>query len=391
MRKTVMSWVAFAGVAMAQVPQTVLFQGTMSGSGGPVNELKTLSVDLCDAATAGTCTQVFTGDVMVQNGAFVLDLGSPSLPLPAFDRPMWAKLTVAGEVLSNRVALAAAPYALRAAVADSARVAWKADTSSKAGLASLAKLATHSLSADAALLADTAKAVRGTVLGGYVRKLENDSNQISTVGTINADTITLQLKQSMADSAVQIVSEHHTATVTKQGYVRLQPDSAALGATWSSPLDGGGGRIEIGSTTIYMGVGSGSPSRSNRRSVSLKDSIVIEQYTGAAGVSTSRRLVLGDSLELIRKVGTATTALSLSGTAIKTTAPSIEVLPVSGGGALRLKPSTALPSCSASTAGMVVVADHSTVGTAQTLVICLDGGGSVYGWKAIPLAAWGNP
>jgi hypothetical protein len=116
---------------------------------------------------------VFTGDVMVQNGAFVLNLGSPSLPLPAFDRPMWAQLTVAGEVLSNRVALVAAPYALRAAVADSARLAWKADTSSRAGLAGLAQLATRAFSADTALLADhavvadtssIAKSARGVVL-----------------------------------------------------------------------------------------------------------------------------------------------------------------------------------------------------------------------------------
>lgn len=135
-----------AALAQAEVPSSVLFQGYLASNGTPLNGAQTLLVKACDALVDGNCKTVFNDKVQASNGYYSALLQN----LPAMDKPYWLEVASNGSLLPDRIALTATPYALRAAVADSATGAVRAGSALTAGTAS------HATSATSASLADSA-------------------------------------------------------------------------------------------------------------------------------------------------------------------------------------------------------------------------------------------
>ncbi|MGE0400498.1 MAG: hypothetical protein AB7T06_27550 [Kofleriaceae bacterium] len=114
-----------AGTAFA-VPQTVSFTARITDTdGNAATGPLSLKVTLFDAESAGTLVWEEThANVPVDNGLVYLNLGSIApttngLGPAIFDgRPLFAELTVDGDVMSPRIPIATVPYATRAEVAD---------------------------------------------------------------------------------------------------------------------------------------------------------------------------------------------------------------------------------------------------------------------------------
>ena len=118
--------VIVAAVATAQVPRTMSFQGVLADQAGNLAAGSfTITVKLYDALTATVPIYTEThANVVVVRGIYNLMLGSVT-PFPstlAFDRAYFLGVTVnGGAEMAPRIPLAAAPYALYAAVAEQAR------------------------------------------------------------------------------------------------------------------------------------------------------------------------------------------------------------------------------------------------------------------------------
>jgi hypothetical protein len=119
--------VALGARAALAVPNTVSFTARITDpvTGQPVTGPLTLKVAVFDAATAGTMVWEEThAGVPVANGLVYTSLGgvdsvNNGLDGAVFDgRPLFAELTVDGDVLSPRIPIEAVPYAVRSAVAD---------------------------------------------------------------------------------------------------------------------------------------------------------------------------------------------------------------------------------------------------------------------------------
>lgn len=113
---SVLSW--------GQIPQTISYQGFLSGvDGNPVaDNTYTLIFKLYEAASSGTALWTESQQVVVYKGLFSVILGSNTpLALP-FDKPYWLGITVGSTPeLAPRIELTASAYSLNArAVADSA-------------------------------------------------------------------------------------------------------------------------------------------------------------------------------------------------------------------------------------------------------------------------------
>jgi hypothetical protein len=108
------------------VPNTVSFTARVTdAAGGPVTGPLTVRVALYDGPTAGTMLWEETHrDVPVADGLVYASLGAVDpinngLGGTVFDgRPIYAELTVNGDVLSPRIPIESVPYAVRSAVAD---------------------------------------------------------------------------------------------------------------------------------------------------------------------------------------------------------------------------------------------------------------------------------
>ena len=113
---------AFAGVAVAQVPQTLHFQGYLTTSTGvPVNAATAITFRLYDAASGGNLLWSETHDpVNVANGNYQVVLGSVQpFGLP-FDAQYFLGVAVGADAeMAPRQALSSAGYAMRSIVADS--------------------------------------------------------------------------------------------------------------------------------------------------------------------------------------------------------------------------------------------------------------------------------
>lgn len=109
----------------AQMPRTISYQGVLTQPNGTLvpDNTYAITIALYDNLTAPT--PVFSEahpSVVVVRGLFNLIIGSQT-PLPstlAFDRAYFLGVTVNGTEMAPRTPLTAAPYALRAAVADQA-------------------------------------------------------------------------------------------------------------------------------------------------------------------------------------------------------------------------------------------------------------------------------
>jgi len=109
------------GTSVADVPQTMSYQGVLSdGSGVPVPDgTYNLTFRLYSVAIGGTSLWGETQTLFVEGAIFNAILGSvTTLNLP-FDNPYWLGVSVdGGAELTPRVALAAAPYAFRTRYGD---------------------------------------------------------------------------------------------------------------------------------------------------------------------------------------------------------------------------------------------------------------------------------
>lgn len=93
------------------------FEGRLTDtSGKPVEGAVTLKIEVFDAAAGGNLVWQETKSVTARRGIFQTTL-SPPISV-TFDETYWAEVTYAGKVMSPRLQLAAAPYAMRAGIAD---------------------------------------------------------------------------------------------------------------------------------------------------------------------------------------------------------------------------------------------------------------------------------
>lgn len=115
------SWLLAVGLTQAQVPRTINYQGYLTTpSGAPVNNPALQMVfNLYNVAASGSALHTETQTVVVTNGVFNVLLGSvATLTLP-FDVPYYLGVTPGADAeMTPRQALAASPYAIRAASAD---------------------------------------------------------------------------------------------------------------------------------------------------------------------------------------------------------------------------------------------------------------------------------
>lgn len=113
---------AVCGLAVAEVPQTISYQGVLKNSDGTpaADGTYVITFRLYDADSAGTMLWDEADSVLVHQGVFNVVLGkADTLGLP-FDETYWLALEVnGGGEMSPRVEMTAAPYTFRAAVADS--------------------------------------------------------------------------------------------------------------------------------------------------------------------------------------------------------------------------------------------------------------------------------
>lgn len=112
----VLSLVAQIHVAVAQIPQTMSYQGLLTDASGVVfNGNPSLDFKIYDQAQGGAPIWLETQQVAVANGLLNVILGSMTpLNLP-FDKPYWLGISIdGGAELSPRTALTAVPYSLAA-------------------------------------------------------------------------------------------------------------------------------------------------------------------------------------------------------------------------------------------------------------------------------------
>ncbi len=111
-----------AVLAHAGVPRTMSYQGVLRDDVGNSVPDGSYSIEfnIYDVATGGTALWTETQSVVASDGLFNVILGSTTTLGIDFDVPYWLGITIEAESeLVPRVELTAAPYALRAAVADS--------------------------------------------------------------------------------------------------------------------------------------------------------------------------------------------------------------------------------------------------------------------------------
>ncbi len=110
--------------ALAQIPQTMSYQGVLSDEAGNAvaDGSYVLSFALYEASEGGTAIWQETQEVAAGNGLFNVLLGRVEPLTLDFDHPYWLGMTIgSGAELQPRIELASSPYSLQAlSVADSA-------------------------------------------------------------------------------------------------------------------------------------------------------------------------------------------------------------------------------------------------------------------------------
>ena len=110
-----------AATIAAAVPETMSYQGVLRDDAGAVvpDDAYAMVFTLYDAEFGGNSVWTEPQTVDVVDGIFSVILGEFTPLSASFDQQYWLEIEVATNTLSPRVKLASAPYALRAAVADS--------------------------------------------------------------------------------------------------------------------------------------------------------------------------------------------------------------------------------------------------------------------------------
>jgi hypothetical protein len=110
-----------AGLAAAAVPQTMSYQGLLEDAGGTVVPNGTYGVTfrIYDVPSGGSPLWSEGQSVEVRDGVFSAVLGTVTALMLEFDTTYWISIQVGATPELPRVRLTSAPYARRAAVADS--------------------------------------------------------------------------------------------------------------------------------------------------------------------------------------------------------------------------------------------------------------------------------
>ena len=114
--------VIVAGLAFAEIPRVINYQGLLSdqGTSQPLVGTYDLTFSLYTLPSGGHLLWSETKDVTTdQSGVFTTLLGSVSLLNVSFDMPCWLEIQVESEILTPRRELASVPYAFQALNADS--------------------------------------------------------------------------------------------------------------------------------------------------------------------------------------------------------------------------------------------------------------------------------
>ncbi len=108
---------------MAQIPQTMSYQGTVTSSGAAMNGQHLFAIALYDTISGGIPLYQESQEIGVTNGVFNIIIGSV-VPIPktlAFDHAYYLGVSIDGSTELPRTALSSAPYALNAHQADLAK------------------------------------------------------------------------------------------------------------------------------------------------------------------------------------------------------------------------------------------------------------------------------
>ena len=111
------------GMTWAAVPSVVNFQGRLVDDGTLVSGTVSLKLKVYDAATDGALLYVDSNTVSVVDGMYSTLLGDDTVTFGDFDAALdsvelWVEAEVDGQALSPRFRISSAPYALRAADAE---------------------------------------------------------------------------------------------------------------------------------------------------------------------------------------------------------------------------------------------------------------------------------
>jgi len=111
----------FSSLAQAQIPRTISYQGYLTSANGAATNSAGLSMlfNIYSGPTGGAALHSETQSVTVSNGIFNVMLGTTTALILPFDVPYYLGVTVGTDAeMSPRRPLAASPYAIRAASAD---------------------------------------------------------------------------------------------------------------------------------------------------------------------------------------------------------------------------------------------------------------------------------
>ena len=118
-----------AATAGAQVPRTINFQGRVRDAAGVyLDGQRQCTLKIYDQPTGGTLLFTELYDADFDKGTFTITIGAKTpggIPASvAFDKPYWLSCTIAGfnggQEILPRMRMSSTPYALRAAIADTA-------------------------------------------------------------------------------------------------------------------------------------------------------------------------------------------------------------------------------------------------------------------------------
>lgn len=222
-RKSILALAFAASCALAALPSTMLFQGHVTLPAADANGAKELTVSLYDAETAGSLVWSDNfQNVVFTEGRFVVQLGAGAA-LPAFDKPLFIQLTVGTLVAEKRTPLTLAPYAKRAAVAETAI------------LADRATVATKAETADALVsAADKSVALKDGNGKTQVTVSPNGGIQLPVAGTVAASMTTDPRGVCDVNSQGRIVYTKVAGLTTDRLYVCLNSylGSGSMGYEW---------------------------------------------------------------------------------------------------------------------------------------------------------------
>lgn len=191
-----------ATAAIAEVPSTVLFQGTISKAGVALTGSHKVSIGICTSNVTGAadCSPIYNSDNVIFSKGYYSVLLGKDIALPSIDRQLYLEVSIDGTTPEDRIALSSAPSALNAKLAEKAALA-----DSTAGGAIRASTAKY---ADNALIADSTR-------GGAKR-------------AALAARATLADKATIATSMTGITGAEDVVTVDAYNGLKINADAAYL-------------------------------------------------------------------------------------------------------------------------------------------------------------------